>query len=811
MLATRTQRAPAGLLLRAVLLPVLAAMSAQVLAAGPTLASVWPPGGQRGTAVRLSLEGNGLGGKIRVQSKVPGTLAELSAEGPARQFLLEIDADAAPGAYPLAVETDDGLTNTRLFSVSAFPEVAEQEARRPRAPRNDTEEGAQAVAAPAAISGTLEGADRDLYLVSLEAGERVVFEVEARRLGSAIDPVLAVRAPDGRIAARSDDAPGIGADARIDFTAPADGEYLIEIHDARFSKQRSNFYRLLAGPLAYAEAIFPLGWTDGESVEVELSGGSLAAPRKVLAAGDHVAVPGSAALPLPLLRSADPEVLEPKGKKRRQLQDGTVVNGRIARNGEVDRYRLKVRPGEEWLIETQAAVLGTSRLYTLLVMRDQDGRKLASAGDQPPEELLSNISTRAETFGDPALGLIVPEGVSELELSVEDLLGRGGPGYGYRLVARRQPADFILRLDDTHVNIPRNGSASLSLTMDRRGYEGPVRIVAEGLPEGVVAEGGNIPAEFGGMTTQRTSRSGRLTLTATADAQPGLASVEIYGEGRTQDGRVIRKKALTSSIVTEVAGAQQRPVRLPSREDTVAATVVTPGPASIELQSARSVRLIQGLQHDIRWAYEAREPGVQPLSAVRVINAPSVANLRILGDAKIKAGDKEGVFEMNTTMGTPAMRFDLVLQTRVRHEGVTHEVYSPAIVVDVVQGYSVGKPGGPVPVEAGKEFAIEGSFAREPEFRAEVVVEAVNLPVGISCEPQRIGGSPDNYVLACRAEPSAEGGEYLVEIAPRSVLAGRDTEAVPYNIPPVEAVLVVAGGDRMAAVQAPSRSQAKSK
>ena len=101
-----------------------------------------------------------------------------------------------------------------------------------------------------------------------------MFEVEARRLGSAIDPVLALRSPDGTIIARTDDSPGIGSDARLSFLPPSDGDYIVEVHDARFSEQRRNFYRLVAGPLEYAEEIFPLGWKAGEHVDVELSGGS---------------------------------------------------------------------------------------------------------------------------------------------------------------------------------------------------------------------------------------------------------------------------------------------------------------------------------------------------------------------------------------------------------------------------------------------------------------------------------------------------------------------------------------------------------
>ncbi len=783
-------------------LPALGAVAAQLVFSSPTLTSVSPPGGQRGTAVRLLLKGNGIDGKIRIRSEIPGSITELSSEGPTRQYLLEIAPDTAPGAYPLAVETGDGLTNAWLFSVSSFPEAPETESLRPRAPRNDFEEGAQPIKTPVVINGTLGQADRDLYRASLKAGERVVLEVEARRLGSAVDPVLAIRSPGGGILARSDDSPGIGGDARIDFAAPSDGDYFIEVHDARFSKQQRNFYRLLAGSIEYADAIFPLGWTQGEPVEVELSGGTLNSPRRVSVEGNEVALPGGrSGLPLPLLRSADPETLEPAGTKIGQLKEGTIVNGRISEQGEIDRYRLNVTAGEEWMIETQAAILGTSQLYTLLVMRDQDGKKLASAGDQPPAALLSNISTRAETFGDPSLGIRVPEGVSELELSIEDLLGRGGPGFSYRLVARRQPADFILRLNETHINIPRDGSASVSLTMDRRGFDGAIRMVAEGLPEGIVAEGGNIPAEFGGMTTQRTSLTGRITLTASADAELGNASIAIYGEGRTEDGRMIRRPALTSRLVTAVAGTNQRPVRIPGNKESVAAMVVDEGPASIDLVSPRRLRLIQGLKHNIEWTYKTRTTGVQSLSAVKLMNAPPVGNLRILGDAKIKPGDNKGVFEMNTTMGTPTMQFDLVLQTQVRHEGVEHTIYSPAIIVDIVPGYSVGAPAGPVSAGTGADFKIAGSFSREPEFDSEVVVEAINLPVGVSCDSQSIGGSPDSYALRCRAETTAAAGEYFVEIAPRSVLAGRDKEAVPYNIPPVEAVLVIASDDTIAGVR----------
>ena len=64
---------------------------------------------------------------------------------------------------------------------------------------------------------------------------------------------------------------------------------------------------------------------------------------------------------------------------------------------------------------------------------------------------------------DPFLNLTVPPDVHELVVSVEDLAQRGGPGYGYRLIARRHPEDFNLTVSSPFVNIPVGGTAVISV------------------------------------------------------------------------------------------------------------------------------------------------------------------------------------------------------------------------------------------------------------------------------------------------------------------------------------------------------------
>ena len=57
------------------------------------------------------------------------------------------------------------------------------------------------------------------------------------------------------------------------------------------------------------------------------------------------------------------------------------------------------------------------------------------------------------------------------------------------------------------------------------------------------------------------------------------------------------------------------------------------------------------------------------------------------------------------------------------------------------------------------------------------------------------------YHLECEAGAAVDPGEYEVELAAASTLAGRDKEAVPYSIPPVSAKMFVGGEKRVAAAK----------
>lgn len=81
-----------------------------------------------------------------------------------------------------------------------------------------------------AISGRIETPnDRDVYRVTLKKGEKRLIRVESRGLGLPLDPVLRIVDISGKILAEADDTRCL--DPELVFTAPADGEYRVSVHD----------------------------------------------------------------------------------------------------------------------------------------------------------------------------------------------------------------------------------------------------------------------------------------------------------------------------------------------------------------------------------------------------------------------------------------------------------------------------------------------------------------------------------------------------------------------------------------------------
>ncbi len=798
------------------------------LAQPPVLQQLDPPGGQLGQALVLKLVGRSLPAAANIITPLPATFTPMTPEKtssgePGSQelaYLVELGPATRVGLYPIRISSPEGLSNILLFSVGAFPEVREEESLlSTHEAVNDSPAAAQPLERiPVTVNGTLHGPERDLYRIEGRKGDALVFEVEARRAGSAVDPLILLLDSREREIAFNDDAPGLGVDSRLDVRLPHDGPYYVVIHDSRFSEQTENFYRLKIGSFSYAEALFPIGGRRGGRVDVELLGGNLGEPAKLTldlvdVASDRfiqVPIPGSpGALPMLFAVCDLPEVAVPGDDRPSELREGMVVNGRISQPGEVDRFRLDVAPGETWAVDLAAAELGTSRLSGLVMVHDEKGERLASAGDDSPSAGVERVIPRGITSSDPHLNFTVPAGVTRVLISVEDLVSRGGPDFGYRLEARREPPDFTLVLGEALVNLPAGGTARVGVRVNRRGYRGAIRLDVSGDTDGLLVQGGDVspdPRPF----AHHSEDVGVLTISAGSDAAPGIKKLVVWGESVSEQGPVIRRRALAPGLITNVlvgtgrsAAATvrdvQKPFTAPWLETDLPLMITKRLPARVVLESAPRIRLIQGGAKTLKWRLESEGPAVTYPELISPEQAGGRGiQLRLLGEQGRllpssgieKPGFREGDLRVQTTEGTGLGRFNLLMHAEIKVGDEILRLFSQAIRVEVIQGYEIEVFAG-VSLRPGGKARLEGRVSRSEGFSEGVDIHVENLPPGVNCAQVHVDAGEDRFDILCEALDSSFPGDYEVELISSSVLPYHEKESVPYNIPPVQARLTV--------------------
>jgi hypothetical protein len=157
-----------------------------------------------------------------------------------------LDASGAgPGTAMLTVRRGTLVSNRVPFAVDSVRDVLEREP-------NDSIGSAATLTLPVIVNGRIQAAgDVDVFTVTGRAGEQVVAEITARRLGSPLDSVLELTDATGARLAVSDDVSDKGsgllthqADSRITLSFPANGTYHLRVGDLQRKGGPEYGYRL---------------------------------------------------------------------------------------------------------------------------------------------------------------------------------------------------------------------------------------------------------------------------------------------------------------------------------------------------------------------------------------------------------------------------------------------------------------------------------------------------------------------------------------------------------------------------------------
>jgi len=153
-----------------------------------------------------------------------------------------------PGTAMLTVRRGALVSNRVPFAVDSLPDGGEREP-------NDAPKAAPKLALPIIVNGRIQAAgDVDVFAIAGRAGEQVVAEITARRLGSPLDSVIELTDASGARIAVSDDAADTGAglithqaDSRILAVLPASGTYYLRVGDLQRKGGAEYGYRLRVG------------------------------------------------------------------------------------------------------------------------------------------------------------------------------------------------------------------------------------------------------------------------------------------------------------------------------------------------------------------------------------------------------------------------------------------------------------------------------------------------------------------------------------------------------------------------------------
>lgn len=157
-----------------------------------------------------------------------------------RKVTVEVETAAAcpSGPYELTLANADGK------SVKVPLAVIESGAFVPaKKPCADFAQAMPLTGASAAIAGTMEKNAPQVFRFEAKTGERISVTLFSRHLGYGLDAVLRLR--DSRHTSLSLAAGSAKKDRQIDFHAPADGVYYLELTDAEGHGGETFEYRLL--------------------------------------------------------------------------------------------------------------------------------------------------------------------------------------------------------------------------------------------------------------------------------------------------------------------------------------------------------------------------------------------------------------------------------------------------------------------------------------------------------------------------------------------------------------------------------------
>ena len=424
----------------------------------------------------------------------PGTPFRFEADVPANQPL---------GIYEFRVATKTAVSSASHLLVTDLPVVNESKAE------NGMPATAQKVSFPVAICGMCERAeDVDYYQFTGTAGQEITVNLYAQRVTKAVhsmqsggsgasvmylmDSILTLRGENGQVLAENDNF--VGGDSFLTYQLPNDGRYFLEVRDTRYIGNPKYVYCVEISDRPFVHTVFPMAVQQGQASEALVIGHNLGGLKTTTlrsAANETpgwkdiaIQTPQGSTNPVQVLVTSYPQVVAQGGNlamaDAMPLSVPVGVNGRLSKLDEVHYYSFEASKDRYYLLEIDSDRRDLP-LDSVLDVYDAAGKRVTGGDD--------GYYTKDATlyFKAPADGKYV--------VSVHDLHNRGGERFVYNLRVEPSGPDFELHGKYYYAQLaPGTRMIWFARLSRKNGFNGPVDIQVDGLPEGVTFTPVTIPA-----------------------------------------------------------------------------------------------------------------------------------------------------------------------------------------------------------------------------------------------------------------------------------------------------------------------------
>ncbi len=432
------------------------------------ISSVFPRSCVPGSTTELIVTGKALDNQLRAISDLSTAELKLTSTTAEQATLaITLPADAPPGPLRIWLAGNGQASEAITLLVDRLPAVVDQG-------NNHSHETAQAIPPACVISGSSDGPRSDLYRVNVTQPQRLAVEVFTQPLGSAMDPLVRLLDSQGNRLAAVDDT-AVGADGRFAMELEQAGEYILEIVDSKFVA--GGIYCLRVGNFPLLSHPLPLAVQPGEPTTVMLRGDGLAEPVATVVhlpadfVGNSTVVSAAAEQTswTPLAVSELPQIVESPTPDASETPAPNAfplgISGQLSAEREQDSYAIQGVQGVKVRVTSRTRSL---HCPTLLKMELRN-----AAGGKVAETAVSDADEWSFEFSFPDNGIY--------QLVCYDLLGRGGPDFGYWVAI--QPAnDFSIALKadaalrEQYVLEPGHGACAVDLQIIRQGYDGEIEL-----------------------------------------------------------------------------------------------------------------------------------------------------------------------------------------------------------------------------------------------------------------------------------------------------------------------------------------------